>query len=160
MSVAGSKWHIGGSPSLAHLIKQTALDVPHPTIKGKTLWDARDDEGPFTGIGDESAGKSNSTGDTDFMALYEAAEKERQASKTGISALGSGSDYTVFLQRLGVSCSNSLCMLGGLRVASNRLRVQIKALEVPRLMPFIITIRFMTARGGRKPMRILGSSDM
>jgi len=106
VSVAGSKWHIGGSPSLAHLIKQTALDVPHPTIKGKTLWDARDDEGPFTGIGDESAGKSNSTGNTDFMASYEAAEKERQASKTGISALGSGSDYTVFLQRLGVASTD------------------------------------------------------
>jgi hypothetical protein len=108
VSVAGSQWMIGGSPSLAHLIKQTALDVPHPTIEGKTLWDARDDKGPFTEIGDEGAGNDTSTGDAEFMASSEAAETARLASKTGIYALGSGSDYTVFLQRLGVNCSTVL----------------------------------------------------
>jgi hypothetical protein len=80
------------SPSLAHLIRQTAQDVPHPTQPGKTLWDARDDEGPFEGIGDE-----------EFMTSYAASELKRHALDTGIEPLGSGSDFTVFLQHLGVS---------------------------------------------------------
>lgn len=67
--------------------------MPHPTINGKTLWDARDDHGPFTGT----------VGDPDFIVSYEAAQKAKKASKTGISPLGSGSDYTVFLQRIGVN---------------------------------------------------------
>ncbi|KAF4575136.1 hypothetical protein EYR36_006492 [Pleurotus pulmonarius] len=67
VSVAGSRWGAGASPSLAHLIKQVALDVPHPTVAGKTLWDAQSDTSSLLG------------------------------------PLGSGSDFTVFLQRLGVS---------------------------------------------------------
>jgi hypothetical protein len=87
------------SPSLAHLIRRTAQDVPHPTQPGKTLWDARDDEGPFEGIGDE-----------EFMASYAASELKRHALDTGIEPLGSGSDFTVFLQHLGVStCAFLLC---------------------------------------------------
>jgi N-acetylated-alpha-linked acidic dipeptidase len=81
-----------GSPSLAHLIRQTAQDVPHPTKPGKSLWDARNDDGPFAGDGDE-----------EFMASYTASEQKRQALDIGIGPLGSGSDFTVFLQHLGVS---------------------------------------------------------
>jgi N-acetylated-alpha-linked acidic dipeptidase len=91
VSVAGSRWVAAASPSLAHLIRQTAQDVPHPTKPGKTLWDARNDDGPFEGIGDE-----------EFMASYAAAELKKQALDTGIAPLGSGSDFTVFLQHLGV----------------------------------------------------------
>jgi N-acetylated-alpha-linked acidic dipeptidase len=80
------------SPSLAHLIRKTAQDVPHPTDPGKTLWDARDDKGPFEGTGDE-----------EFMTTYAASELKRHALNTGIEPLGSGSDFTVFLQHLGVS---------------------------------------------------------
>ncbi|EDR12349.1 uncharacterized protein LACBIDRAFT_245820, partial [Laccaria bicolor S238N-H82] len=68
VSVAGSRWTASASPSLAHLFKKAALDIPHPTIPGKTLWDAREDD--------------------------------------GILPLGSGSDFTVFLQRLGVRFSD------------------------------------------------------
>ncbi|KIM91173.1 hypothetical protein PILCRDRAFT_811678 [Piloderma croceum F 1598] len=92
ISVAGSRWIAAASPSLAHLIRQTAQDVPHPTKPGKTLWDARDDEGPFEGIGDE-----------EFMASYAASELKRHALDTGIEPLGSGSDFTVFLQHLGIA---------------------------------------------------------
>lgn len=98
-SSSGSRWKVAGSPSLAHLIKRTALDVPHPTTQGRTLWDARTDEGPFTGDGAASM-----TVDAEILSAYIAEKKEVQASDTNVSPLGSGSDYTVFLQRLGVSC--------------------------------------------------------
>lgn len=89
--MCGSRWTAAASPSLAHLVRRTAEDIPHPTLPHKTLWDASSDEGPFEGIGDE-----------EFMASYEAEKLKRTSSSTGIAALGSGSDYTVFLQRLGV----------------------------------------------------------
>lgn len=79
------------SPSLAHLIRRTAQDIPHPTRPGKSLWDARNDDGPFEGIGDE-----------DFMASYAASELKGHGL-TSVKPLGSGSDFTVFLQHLGVS---------------------------------------------------------
>jgi N-acetylated-alpha-linked acidic dipeptidase len=78
-------------------MKRSALDVPHPTIVGKTLWDARADEGPFTGNG-----AINMTVDPESMSGYTATKKEILSSDIGISPLGSGSDYTAFLQRLGV----------------------------------------------------------
>ncbi|KZT02146.1 Zn-dependent exopeptidase [Laetiporus sulphureus 93-53] len=88
VSVSSSRWGASASPSLAHLIRQSAKDVPHPTIAGKTLWDAKKDAGTFEGAVDE-----------EFLQIYEAAH----ASETGVSLLGSGSDYTPFLQRLGVA---------------------------------------------------------
>jgi len=39
--------------------------------------------------------------DMDFLAEHNAREQERQES-FGVGPLGSGSDYTVFLQRIGV----------------------------------------------------------
>ncbi|KDQ64377.1 hypothetical protein JAAARDRAFT_27999 [Jaapia argillacea MUCL 33604] len=95
VSVSGSSWGASASPSLAHFIQQTAKEIPHPTIPGKTLWDARDDKGPYTGPADEG-----------FLALYEETWKAKQAASTGVSPLGSGSDYTVFLQVLGIASSD------------------------------------------------------
>ncbi|KAI3621149.1 vacuolar protein sorting-associated protein 70 [Moniliophthora roreri] len=100
VATSGSKWNVYGSPSLAHLIKQTALDVPHPITKGKTLWDARDDEGPFTGL------NGSARVDVEYIMNYERAKRQGRASKTGVNPLGSGSDYTVFLQRLGVASTD------------------------------------------------------
>lgn len=102
-SSSGSRWNVGGSPSLAHLIKRSALDVPHPSTEGKTLWDARTDEGPFT--------RDDMIVDAKIMSAYVAAKKEIQASDTSIHPLGSGSDYTVFLQRLGVRCHASFMVI-------------------------------------------------
>jgi N-acetylated-alpha-linked acidic dipeptidase len=99
VSVAGSRWNAWGSPSLAHLIKDIALSVDHPTFPGKTLWDAREDDGPYKGL--------NLTIDEDFLTTYNKVEAERLAYKTGVPPLGSGSDYTTFLQHLGVSCKLS-----------------------------------------------------
>ncbi|KIK69969.1 hypothetical protein GYMLUDRAFT_212939 [Collybiopsis luxurians FD-317 M1] len=128
VSSSGSRWNVISSPSLAHLIRRTALDVPHPSgEKGKTLWDARNDEGPFKPFGplgpDGRLGAivaanhiNNSTvfsyrllevgklhADADVMESYEAGRKERG---TGVGPMGSGSDYTVFLQRLGVASAD------------------------------------------------------
>jgi N-acetylated-alpha-linked acidic dipeptidase len=97
VSVAGARWVAAASPSLAHLIQRTARDVPHPTEPGKTLWDARNDNGPYEGIGDK-----------DFMASYSVSEQKKQALDTGVEPLGTGSDFTVFLQHLGVSICFSL----------------------------------------------------
>jgi len=102
VSVAGSRWVSSASPSLAHIIRQTALDIPHPTAAGKTLWDAGNDEGPYKGLLEGL----NNTIDADFLETYNKEREEFKASKTGISPLGSGSDFTVFLQRLGVASSD------------------------------------------------------
>lgn len=37
------------SPSLAHLVQETAKLVPHPTAAGRTLWDAQNDRGKLYG---------------------------------------------------------------------------------------------------------------
>ncbi|KAF9265384.1 Zn-dependent exopeptidase [Marasmius fiardii PR-910] len=100
VSSAGSRWNVLGSPSLAHLIKRTALDVPHPTIQKKTLWDAREDQGPFSGPSESMVA------DIEFIQNYEKKLKETRSLSTGVGPLGSGSDYTVFLQRLGVSSTD------------------------------------------------------
>ncbi|KAF8969498.1 hypothetical protein BDZ97DRAFT_1653974 [Flammula alnicola] len=102
VSVAGSRLNIAASPSLAHVIKQTALDVPHPTDEHRTLWDAIGDQGPYKNF----VGGFNDTIDSDFLELYNKKERKLQASKTKVYPLGSGSDFTVFLQRLGVASSD------------------------------------------------------
>lgn len=81
---------MSASPSLAHFVKGVSKKVPHPTKPGLTLWDAHYDQGVL--YGDKL--------DEEVLAMY---EEELQASDSlGVSPLGSGSDYTVFLQRIGV----------------------------------------------------------
>ncbi|KAJ3551654.1 hypothetical protein NM688_g4581 [Phlebia brevispora] len=89
VSVTGSQWHAAASPSLAHLIRKSALEIPHPTIHGKTLWDAQFDNGPY----------HEGEMDAEFAAQYTASHPE----DTGIPPLGSGSDFTAFLQRIGIA---------------------------------------------------------
>ncbi|KAF9238740.1 Zn-dependent exopeptidase, partial [Melanogaster broomeanus] len=100
VSVSGSQYGASGSPSLAHLIKRSAQDVPHPTDPSRTVWDALYDSGPYTGEQDE-----------EFAIMWAAknGSRARVASEDDVrhvSPLGSGSDYTVFLQRLGVASSD------------------------------------------------------
>ncbi|KAI0638366.1 Zn-dependent exopeptidase [Trametes polyzona] len=90
-SAAGAHWVPTGSPSLAHLIRDTALEIPHPTSPNKTLWDARNDMRPFQGPADR-----------EFVEEYLARRVAKQG-ELGIEPLGSGSDFTPFLQRLGVA---------------------------------------------------------
>ncbi|KAH8988532.1 Zn-dependent exopeptidase [Lactarius akahatsu] len=93
-SVSGSKFGAAGSPSLAHFIRKTAEDLPHPTDPKRTLWDATADRGQLFG----------EHNDVDSLGT----EVETEAMEyIGIRPLGSGSDYTVFLQRLGVASMDS-----------------------------------------------------
>ena len=92
-SVSGSRFMTAASPSLAHFIRKTAEDLPHPTDPKRTLWDATADSGQLFGEGH------------DINSLGTEVEIEAVDS-VGIRPLGSGSDFTVFLQRLGVY---SLC---------------------------------------------------
>ena len=92
-SVSGSHFQASGSPLLAHLIRNTAGDLPHPTDKGRTLWDATEDKGNLFGL----KGHSNVSAKEAIRAMEHA-----KAGNLGVLPLGSGSDYTVFLQRIGV----------------------------------------------------------
>jgi N-acetylated-alpha-linked acidic dipeptidase len=96
--VTGSKFGARASPSLAHFIRKTAEDVPHPTDPKRTLWDATADRGQLFGEND------------DIDSLYTEVETE-VVDDIGIKPLGSGSDYTVFLQRLGVGSFNRIASL-------------------------------------------------
>ncbi|TFK88929.1 Zn-dependent exopeptidase [Polyporus arcularius HHB13444] len=92
ISASGSEWNAAGSPSLAHLVKDAALDVPHPSDPSKTLWDARQDQGPFLGQTDVEV--------TDFWVEQ---NKDYVLGDLSIPPLSSGSDYVPFLLHLGVA---------------------------------------------------------
>ncbi|KAI0053738.1 Zn-dependent exopeptidase [Auriscalpium vulgare] len=94
-SVSGSKFSASASPSLAHFIRETAEQLPHPTDPTRTLWDARQDQGELFGQHD----------DAESLAME--AETTVVPDSIGVSPLGSGSDFTVFLQRLGVASLSS-----------------------------------------------------
>ena len=96
-AASGSKYFAAASPSLAHLLRQAAIDVPHPNDDGRTLWDARLDQGNLTGPAD-----STITAGVDEQTT-EANEGAQLADTAIVAALGSGSDFTVMLERLGVS---------------------------------------------------------
>ena len=92
---------MNASPSLAHLLRETAKVVPHPTVAGTTLWDARKDRGKLYGnLSDEAIVKATTGADA----------KTTGNELASVKPLGSGSDFTVFLQRIGVGSSdNYLC---------------------------------------------------
>ncbi|RDX53924.1 Zn-dependent exopeptidase [Lentinus brumalis] len=95
-SVSGSRFRASATPSLAHFVRAAAEEVPHPTKAGKTLWDATKDNGVLNG---EHI-------DAEALAVYEEMEMNAAAESTGVGVLGSGSDYTVFVQRTGVASAN------------------------------------------------------
>ncbi|KAI0307023.1 hypothetical protein B0F90DRAFT_1807731 [Multifurca ochricompacta] len=90
-SVSGSRFGAAASPLLAHFIRKTAKDLPHPTDPKRTLWDATADIGQLFGEHDN------------VESLSTEIETQATVDSVGVRPLGSGSDYTVFLQRLGVA---------------------------------------------------------
>lgn len=96
-SVSGSQLRASGSPLLAHFIRETAEAIPHPTDKGRNLWDARTDVGILFG---------NSTTKVNDQVASVHAMEFAAVDSVGVSPLGSGSDYTVFLQRNGIPSTN------------------------------------------------------
>ncbi|KAF7967266.1 hypothetical protein HWV62_35015 [Athelia sp. TMB] len=95
-SSTGSRFSASASPSLAHIVRDTASAIAHPTDANRTLWDATQDTGAFFGAG---------IIEPEVLAMYE--EELRATDALGVGALGSGSDYTVFLQHLGVASSQA-----------------------------------------------------
>ncbi|KAF7301895.1 Zn-dependent exopeptidase [Mycena indigotica] len=91
-SVSGSRFQAGASPSLSHFLRQAALDIPHPTKPGLSLWDARGDHGPFSGAAD-----------TESLAFSQLTTSNSFQDSLGVAPLGSGSDFTPFLQWIGVA---------------------------------------------------------
>ncbi|KAJ3820410.1 Zn-dependent exopeptidase [Lentinula raphanica] len=87
ISAAGPRWLVYGTPSLTDLIQRTAQDIPHPTKKERSLWDARHDKG-----------FQDSPIDT----------QDSRPVATGIQMLGLGSDHAVFLLRLGIAASDQM----------------------------------------------------
>ena len=93
VAVSGSRYNLHGSPSLAHLIRDTAQAVSHPTLADKTLWDARLDEGPFKQEGNHLHDCRGSA-----VVMEGIREKAIFASEElPVAPLGSGSDYTGIL---------------------------------------------------------------
>lgn len=89
-SVSGSRLKAAGSPLLSHLLRETAEQIPHPTSEDRSLWDARGDSGTLFGEHINA----------EIVAMHE--DELWAADSIGVSPLGSGSDYTVFLQYHGV----------------------------------------------------------
>ncbi|TRM68157.1 hypothetical protein BD626DRAFT_424829 [Schizophyllum amplum] len=89
-SVSGPQLGMSASPSLAHFMQEAAMDLPHPTDKDRSLWDARADKGTYEG-----------KIDAEVEAMFDA--QAASAENIGIGVLGSGSDYTAFVQRMGVT---------------------------------------------------------
>ncbi|PPQ77354.1 hypothetical protein CVT25_010936 [Psilocybe cyanescens] len=99
-SVSGSRLGASGSPLLAHFIRETAQQIPHPTDEDRTLWDARQDSGTLYGLLDNRTYEVNE----EVIAIREM--EVAAGDSVGVSPLGSGSDYTVFLQRNGIPSTN------------------------------------------------------
>ncbi|KAG2156266.1 hypothetical protein DEU56DRAFT_766277 [Suillus clintonianus] len=89
-SASGSRLKTAGSPLLAHLLRETAEQIPHPTSGERSLWDARGDSGTL--FGEHMNAEIAAMDKDDLLAV----------DSIGVSPLGSGSDYTVFLQYHGV----------------------------------------------------------
>ncbi|EIW82081.1 Zn-dependent exopeptidase [Coniophora puteana RWD-64-598 SS2] len=89
-STSGSKLRSSASPLLAHLLRDTAEQIPHPTALNRTLWDARLDNGELYG----------GQVDAEVVDMHEADLLAQDS--IGVTPLGSGSDYTLFLQHIGI----------------------------------------------------------
>ena len=72
-------------------MKSTSEEIRHPTDESRSAWSARLDGGDWNSFKSLAAPQ----GQDNFEALF--------ASGTGIPSLGSGSDFTPFLQHLGVA---------------------------------------------------------
>lgn len=131
---------------MAHLIRNAAQEIPHPTKSGRTLWDALEDDGPYDGDIDPGV-----------WSLYSDAISGGNDSLTEVVPLGSGSDYTVFLQHLGVSILPFYFILS-LNI-SCRWRAWIKVLDTLYGMQSIIITQFMILNVGRGSMVIQALTD-
>lgn len=139
---------MSASPSLAHFVRRTAEKVPHPTKPGLTLWDAGKDNGVL--YGDKL--------DEEVLKMYQ--EELQAADSLGVGPLGSGSDYTVFLQRIGVSdrIRSHTCL--GLIITSSRWLAPTEVLGRRYTTLSITIIACLTANHGKRDTLIRVSFAM
>lgn len=99
-SVAGQHFHAAASPSLAGLIKKSAQRVQRGN---SSVWDTRlDAASVHTSLKPLSEAQEAHS----VAALGQAKPQAELAGGTGVRPLGSGSDYTAFLQRYGVASTD------------------------------------------------------
>ena len=151
-SVSGSRFRASGSPLLAHLLRDTAMELPHPTDKGRTLWDANNDNGKLFGL----MGHVNVSANEAIRAM-----EVTKADNIGVSPLGSGSDYTVFLQRIGVgSMIKSDLIIDNMVFRCPRYPVAKPDSAPPFMILSIITILSLILKDGKNYTAIKASSAM
>lgn len=134
---------------LAHLLRETAEQIPHPTSEGRSLWDARGDSGTLFG----------EHMNAEVAAMHE--DELLAADSIGVSPLGSGSDYTIFLQYHGVSQWIAKYVFCSLHL-TNDTRCQVLTVDSPQryTIPCITITPFLTLSTGRNYTVILVSLDM
>lgn len=100
-SVSGQHFRAGASPSLAHLVKGAAERVQRGN---STVWDTRlpDAGAEVAALGPQSADMTAAS----VAQLGQHQPAAEAAGGTGVRPLGSGSDYTAFLQRCGVASTD------------------------------------------------------
>jgi len=96
-SVSGANFGAAGSPSLSHLLRRVADFIPHPTDPKRSIWSSQTDVGPFAG------NISSLQSQTSALQAFEIAAKRLAPASLDVAPLGSGSDFTVFLQHIGIA---------------------------------------------------------
>ncbi|WWC61997.1 uncharacterized protein I303_104584 [Kwoniella dejecticola CBS 10117] len=92
-SASGTNFHASASPSIALLLKEAAGEINSSSDPSRSVYSTRDNAGSWDEFNAEKIGED------EFAALT-------VAGGSGIGALGSGSDYTPFLQRYGIASSD------------------------------------------------------
>ena len=91
------------------------------------------------------------------LRMHEA--EQQNADSIGVKPLGSGSDFTVFLQRIGVSCDFPR-LNDFISPLAHRLQARTVALVRRCMILFITIIVYLTVKDGRNFSVIQDSTDM
>ena len=94
-SVSGSNYGAAASPSLAWLMRNTAEEIMSSADETRSIWDSKGVAGDWKAWKAEVYGEE----DIDPEILFQ--------SETGVETLGSGSDFTAFLQRYGIASGSN-----------------------------------------------------
>nr|ODN97610.1 membrane protein [Cryptococcus depauperatus CBS 7855] len=98
MSVSGSNFRGSASPSLALLVRSAAEEIESSINSSRSVYSTIHDAGDWNEFRTKKVNMQ--TGNQDTLVVH------KGEKRSGISALGSGSDYTPFLQRYGIASSD------------------------------------------------------
>ncbi|WVQ72430.1 hypothetical protein IAR50_001982 [Cryptococcus sp. DSM 104548] len=97
-SASGGNFDAAASPSLAHVIRSAAEEVESSLDPSRSVFSTRNDAGSWDVYNKEKLGSLGSGNEDDVWGGEEATYE--------IGPLGSGSDFTPFLQRYGIASGN------------------------------------------------------